>query len=240
MSRRTIVQKGRTGSDLFIYCHLDPSILAARAKSIVPNDAVVSELWGNGTAAYAGAVQHYGGWLPWIHQIQKECGVDEFRRVYLTTWSAGSAVALSVCQQQPENARPDAIVMLDGFYGSKPAGSKQGDGRVLVTEQMGCLADYAIKAAYGDGYRFISTYSHIQTPYASSRECNEWLRAQVEAELATCLAPDLLAEEVNGHKFLQSWRHKQFFMYAFAGQDAKEHIRHAHMFNEIWHWLKTG
>ena len=44
--KRTVVQAGDGDpTDLIVYCHIEPSVVARRVREVTP-DAVVVELWG--------------------------------------------------------------------------------------------------------------------------------------------------------------------------------------------------
>lgn len=231
----TLLQKGFEGSDLFVYCHIDPNLLTEHVKTLFPGDAVWVELRGEGTSAYRGVSAEYGGWDRWVDTIEKKCGC-RFARHFLTTWSAGSQVVKDVCLA---GYRPDGILMLDGLYEGKPPSSKTGDGKITVSEYIEAISQYATDAAREDSTtKFIATYSDIMTPYASSRECQEWIRARVEGTLGYGIGPDLSIEILNGRKITESFRTNGFRQIGTKGHDAAEHCFHAHLYRELWKVLK--
>jgi hypothetical protein len=240
MPPRTILQTGSTPlCDLFAYAHLAAPDDVRQRVAATTKDAVVFELWGNGTSAYRAALPAYGGtWRAYVAGLQAKLGTT-FRRTCLTSWSAGSQFvkdALVAFAKDPAAGRPDAIVMLDGLYGAKPAGSKPGDGQVHVDAALSALADYAVDAARGEGPILVVFHSRIPTPYASSKECAEALQRMVETALGKDMAPDptLTPADLDGHRFAEALSLGNFHLVEFPGTDAKEHMREAHLYDEVW------
>lgn len=228
MRRRTIVQRGDAGENLFIYCHTDAKLVKSRVTGRI-SDAVAVEHWGAGASAYRPLLEAYGGFDAWIAAIARECGKDGFRRVCLTTWSAGSQVAKEVCKG---GSLPDAIVMLDGLYASKPAGARPGDGQVAVDEGLRAIARYAADAARGERIMAI-LHSEIPTSYASSAECAAAVRRMVEAEVGPLgLDPDVSAEEVGA--FTGAVGAGGLHILGFPGTGAAEHVREGQLYDTCW------
>lgn len=232
MGKPVIVQKG-SGKDLFAYFHIEPSYIRDQAKAAT-TDTVVAELWGLGTSSYKTALASYGGWKKYVAMIAKEAGTPAFQRTCLTTWSAGSQMIKSVCRAA-EADQPDAIVSLDGIYGTKPPGSRAGDGAILWDPEFEGIGRYALRAARGECI-FVLLHSQIATPYGSSGEAADAIRAFVEREMGeemhwdACLSPD----DLDKHQFREAYVLGNFHLVAFPGIDAKEHVREAHLFDEVW------
>lgn len=240
--KTTILQHGSSCSDLIVYAHIDGSIL----KPVVPtvtSDAFISLFAGAGTSAYKGAVSSVGGWPGFVAQLSEPLGYKP-RRTALITWSAGSQVAMEACAG-PEV--PDAVVMLDGLYGGKPKGSKMGDGQVLPSPGLDAVAVCATAAARReknvhvvDGATvetervFVIFHSRIPTPYASSKECAEYVQARVEAALGEKMQPatDVDASLLDGHFFVEALALGNLRIIEFLGANAGEHIREAHLWDE--------
>jgi len=238
-SRQTIVQPGESNPrDLFIFVHIDAPYVRQEAR-LATRDAVVAELWGAGTSAYRPLLAAYGGLRGWVAGIVQRLGPDamiamdgapmapQIRRVCLTTWSAGSQVAKDVCAGADW---PDALVMLDGLYGNKPAGSRAGDGRVVMDAGLAGIARYAAAAARGERVCVI-LHSAIPTPYASSSECAAAVRAAVEAETRLAFQPVELPEL---SPLREAWQIGNLTIVGYAGATGAEHVREAHLFDEIW------
>ncbi len=239
MARQTIVQNG-DGDDLFVYVHIEGSYIRDQARAAT-KDTVVSELWGAGTSAYRSMIAGYGGWGKYVSAIAQKLGKRGFQHECLTTWSAGSEVIKTVCL----GARtPDAIVSLDGIYGTKPPGSRAGDGNVLFDAGLEAIAKFALAAARRQKH-FVLLHSSIATPYGSSAECAARIRRYVEEQLGQEMVPnrDLDPSELDHHKFAEALVLGNFHLLEFAGRDAKEHVRQAHLFDEVWRkwipWAKT-
>jgi hypothetical protein len=234
MSRRTIVQKGEEGSDLFIYCHIDPALVRARVSGRV-RDAVVVERWGEGTRTYRPLLETYGGFAAWVAELGAACGKkDGFSRVCLTTWSAGSQVAKEVCKG---NDWPDAILMLDGLYGDKPPGSKSSDGNVVFDEGLAAIARYATAAACGQ-YTMGILHSEIGTPYASSRECAAAVRQKVEEAIGAPLEPDPTVTAETLGAFTEAVSAGNLHIVGFPGVGPAEHVREGQLYDACWRlWL---
>ena len=240
--KTTILQHGSSCSDLIVYAHIDGSIL----KPVVPtvtSDAFISLFAGAGTSAYKGAVSSVGGWPGFVAQLSEPLGYKP-RRTALITWSAGSQVAMEACAG-PEV--PDAVVMLDGLYGGKPKGSKMGDGQVLPSPGLDAVTVCATAAARReknihmvDGVTvetervFVIFHSRIPTPYASSKECAEYVQARVEAALGEKMerAVDVDAALLDGHFFVEALALGNLRIVEFGGANAGEHIREAHLWDE--------
>lgn len=232
--KTTILQNGGPCSDLLVYAHIDGSIL----KPIVPsvtNDAMVTLFAGAGTSAYRGAVAGVGGWRPFVASLEKVVG-HPVNRTLLISWSAGSQVALEACGSEDG---PDTIVMLDGLYGGKPPGSKMGDGKVSPSPLLEAAVSFALKAARrektprGVERMLVIFHSRIATSYASSKECAEYVQARVEAEIGKMQpASDVDAHLLDGHFFLDALALGNLRIVEFAGADAAEHIRQAHLWDE--------
>lgn len=239
MSGRTILQSGSSCSDLFVYVHIEGSYIAPRVKQVT-TDAFVTELRGAGTSAYKGIIAGHGGWAGYVHEIASTIG-HPFKRTCLITWSAGSQCALEAAASAET---PDAIVMMDGLYGGKPAGSKMGDGKVNWTPALEALGNYAVQAARGEKI-LVMFHSNIPTPYASSKECVNAVRAYVESKIGTAMDPiGLAATDTDGHACKAAWELGNLRIVEFAGQDAKEHITIAHLYDEacaLWvPWLNDA
>jgi hypothetical protein len=236
--RRVILQKGTTSPcHLVAYAHIDPSAIKAHVAETTPACAVV-EFWGEGTSTYKQVLPTFGGsWARYVESVERAIG-KTLDKTCLTSWSAGSQLPKDVCFAGGERL-PDAIVMMDGLYGSKPAGSKPGDGKVVMDPELTALADYAVKAARG-GCVFVLFHSKIPTPYASSKECAEAIRAYVESALGQTMTPDatLTAADLDNHQFYAALVLGDFHLVEFPGMDAKEHVTEAHLYDEAWHrWV---
>ena len=234
-----IVRQG--SADLATYCHYDPKTLA---KSLGATTAtVVVELRGAGTSSYAPLLVSYGGTAGWLDAIAKKAGrVDPWRRWCLTCWSAGGEVAKRVAALG-DGPRPDAMVLLDAVYGSKPPGSRSGDGRVVIDPGLRALAAYALAAARGET-TMVLVHSRIATPYASSKECVEALLELVEAELGERLGPDvsLTPADLDGRPFAEALAHGNLHVLEYVGAGKAEHIAEAALFDDVWRrwvpWLE--
>ncbi|NUO50681.1 MAG: hypothetical protein HOV80_17660 [Polyangiaceae bacterium] len=236
-ARQFIVQKG-SGPNLFVYSHLFETPEVKKRVAETTSDAVVIEFWGAGTAAYKTVLPAYGGWEKYLDTVAKSSGRERFERVTLTTWSAGSQLAKSVCRSAPR-VWPDAIVSLDGIYGSKPPGSKPGDGNVIFDPETKALAEYALAAARGEKI-LVLLHSDISTPYGSSGECAQLIRRYVEDILDQEMVDDesVTAAELDGHQFREALVLGNFHLLSFPGRDAKEHMREAHLYDEVWtRWI---
>jgi peptidoglycan hydrolase-like protein with peptidoglycan-binding domain len=238
MARSKLVQKG-TGNDLFVYMHIEPespevAVQAARAT----RDTVFVDFWGNGTSAYKTVIPYYGGWRKLVASIAARAGRASFDHVCLTTWSAGSHIIKAVCRGA-DYTWPDAIVSLDGLYGTKPPGARAGDGNVIFDVELQAVADYALAAARGDRIMVI-LHSSISTPYGSSGECANLIRAYVERSLGREMELDqsLAPADLDRHEFAEALVLGNLHIVEFAGRDAAEHIREAHLFDEVWRkWI---
>lgn len=244
MGRQKILQRG-TGSDLFAYFHIEPESKEVAAQAArATTDTVVAEIWGVGTSAYKTVMPSYGGWARYVESIAKKVGRDRFDRVCLTTWSAGSQIIKTVCRGA-QHTWPDAIVSLDGLYGTKPAGAKPGDGNVILDAEFEAVAGFALEAARGNRL-FVILHSSISTPYGSSGECAALIRHYVEQQLGREMERDesISAAELDGHQFTEALVLGNFHLLEFAGRDAKEHMRQAHLFDEVWRrwipWANDG
>jgi hypothetical protein len=234
MRRRTIVQKGEEGADLFLYCHIDPAKVAARAKGLA-RGAMVVERWGEGTRAYRPLLEVYGGFAAWVASVAVECEKDSFGHIALTTFSAGSQVAKEVCKG---DAWPDAIVMLDGLYGDKPPGSRPGDGKVVLDEGLSAIATYATAAARGERIMVI-LHSAIPTPYASSSECAAAVQQKVEEALGGApLSPDPTASPEALGAFTEAVSAGGLHIVGFPGTSGAEHTREGELYEACFRlWL---
>lgn len=241
MSKRTIIQPGTSDpADLFLYVHIDPAYVRDEAGHAT-RDAVVTELWGPTTSAYGSLLDAYGGFRAWVQSIETKLS-KRFVRTCLTTWSAGSQVAKDVCRRaQLWDARdvpvgfdhallPDAIVMLDGLYAPKPVGSKPGDGKVIFDPGLGAIAHYACLAAKGEKILVI-LHSRIPTAYGSSAECAAELRRYVEGHVGE---PFETIEADDLGPFESAVRLRNLIVIGFPGTGAAEHVREAHLFDEVW------
>lgn len=240
MSKQTIVQPGTSHPrDLFLFCHIAGDYIRDEAAHAT-RDAVIAELWGEGTSAYKPLLATYGGFRGWVKQVETKLSTA-VRRVCLTTWSAGSQVAKDVCAGgMMFNAStyagldyaklPDAIVMTDGLYAVKPEGSKPGDGQVVMDEGLTALAWYAVAAAKGERV-MVLMHSAIPTPYASSAECCAAVRKFVEGKLGLPFEPIAFSEGVGLRDAVQVGT---LTILGFGGADGAEHVREAHLFDEVW------
>jgi hypothetical protein len=233
--RQTILQVG-TGNDLFAYFHIGATYIKDEAKTAT-SDTVVVELWGNGTNAYRPVIPGYGGWKAYVDGVAKRVGKPKFEHVCLTTWSAGSQIIKTVCRGAP-NEQPDAIVSCDGLYGNKPPGSKPGDGNVAFDAEIEAVARYALAAAKGEKI-FVLLHSMIATPYGSSSEVAMRIRRYVEEQMGREMEPDSLTPaELGSHQFTEALVLGSFHLIEFPGRDGAEHVREAHLFDEVWRrWI---
>jgi hypothetical protein len=234
MGKQVIVQHG-TGKDLFCYFHIEPSYIADQAKRAT-TDTVVGELWGLGTGAYKAVMPSYGGWKKYVAALAAKVGVASFEHTCLTTWSAGSQILKTVCRGTD---LPDALVSLDGLYGTKPPGSRPGDGQVIFDVEIEAVARYALAAARGERV-FVLLHSAISTPYGSSGEVAQLIRAFVERELGREMQPDASVSraDLDGHGFTDALVLGDFHLLEFPGRDAKEHVTEGHLFDEVWRkWI---
>lgn len=230
-SKRIIVQPGETTPcDLFLYAHVGADFIREEA-SHATRDAVVAEFWGQGTVAYKALMPAYGGFKGWVAGLETKLS-KKFRRVCLTTWSAGSQVAEDVCKG---NDWPDALVMLDGLYAPKPEGSKPGDGKVVFDDGLKAVANFALAAARGERICVI-LHSNIQTPYASSGECAKAILTFVEGQLGEPLED---VKETIGPKdklgpMVSAKCLRNLTIIEYGGANGAEHVREAHLFDEVW------
>lgn len=251
--KTSILQHGACGSDLIVYAHIDGSILAPKIPTVT-NDAFVTLFAGLGTSAYR-VVLSNGGWSAVLTKLSEELGFKP-RRTALITWSAGSEVAMSACASKDV---PDVVIMLDGLYAGKPKGSTIGDGQVTNNPGLDAVTACATAAAWReknvrvvDGEnveterRFVIFHSRIATTYASSKECAEYVQARVEAALGEKMRPatDVDATLLDGHFFVEALALGNLRIVEFAGANAGEHIREAHLWDEaakLWiPWLQDA
>ena len=243
MPNRTIVQPGTSlPSDLFAYFHASADIVQNETRAAT-DDAVVAEFWGQGTSAYSRALAAYGGsWDSYVAGLERKLN-KPFWKTCLTTWSAGSQFAKDACRAMLDAGelggekyagRLDALVMLDGMYSAKPPGAKPGDGKVLVDRGLSALFYFALAAARGECVMVV-LHSAIVTPYASSGECAAALREFVESEMGVKMSQDAsLGGEFVGRKFSEALALGDLHLVGFPGNDAKEHVAEAHLFDEAW------
>lgn len=239
--RETILQAGSTGSDLVVYAHIDGSML----KPIVPtitSDAFVTLFAGTGTNAYRGVIG--GSWRAYVASLESEGKLGHpVARTALITWSAGSQVAMEACADADP---PDAVVMLDGLYAGKPKGSTMGDGQVIDNAGLDAVVKCAVAAARREKSPrdvervFVIFHSRIPTPYASSKECAERVQMRVELALGEKMQPatDVRSELLDGHFFVEALALGNLRIVEFAGANAGEHIKEAHLWDEaVKLWL---
>lgn len=230
----SILQGGSPGSDLIVYAHMDGAFLKPMVPAVT-DDAVISLYSGPTTGAYKGTVSSVGGWRAYVASLEAKLG-HGVNRTLLISWSAGSQVAVEACAAEDP---PDTVVMLDGLYGSKPPGSKPGDGQVVPSAALAGVVSFAIRAASGEvsprgvERKLIIFHSRIATTYASSKECAEYVQKAVEAELgpmqpASDVAPGLL----DGHDFVEALALGNLRIVEFAGATTGEHVREAHLWDE--------
>lgn len=239
MPKQTIIPGG-AGNDLFVYAHIDPSAI----RDVVPqatDDHVITELWGVGTSAYRPVLGMYGGWRKYVADVAERCGVAKFEHTCIVGWSAGGAFALEVLEAAGENDAelPDAVVLLDAVYSSKPPGSRPSDGRVVWTPELAALERYAIAAAREEKILVI-THSAIQTPtYASSGECVNELVRRVQTAIGRQLDIDAEAHQVmKHHPPVLARRAGNLRILSFVGATAAEHVAEAHLYDEVWRaWI---
>jgi peptidoglycan hydrolase-like protein with peptidoglycan-binding domain len=238
MARSKLVQKG-TGDDLFVYMHIEPESPEVAAQAArATRDTVFVDFWGNGTSAYKTVIPYYGGWRKLVASVAARAGRESFDHVCLTTWSAGSHIIKAVCRGA-DYTWPDAIVSLDGLYGTKPPGARAGDGNVVFDVDLQAVAAYAAAAARGERIMVI-LHSSISTPYGSSGECANLIRAYVERTLEREMERDesLTPADLDRHAFAEALVLGNLHLIEFAGRDAAEHIREAHLFDEVWRkWI---
>lgn len=236
----TTIQRGASCSDLIVYAHIDGSILRP-VVPVVTSDAFMTVFAGAGTSAYRGIVNGADGWRGFVAAAEDALG-HSVTRTCLITWSAGSQVALEACASVDP---PDAVVMLDGLYASKPKGSRVGDGQVVPSKDLEAVVDFAVRAARrektarGVERVMVVFHSRIATNYASSKECAEYVQARVEAALGERMQPatDVDATMLDGHFFAEALALGNLRVVEFAGAGAGEHIREAHLWDEaskIW------
>lgn len=236
---QTVLNRGSVGGDLLVYFHIDPSLLQPMAASFA-DDALVVELAGNGTSAYRGLVVNSGGWSGYTSALMSKL-VHGVQRTAVVSWSAGSQAA---AESVMGGATPDVLVMLDGLYAPKQAGSKPGDGRVQWTPELEAVAKYATRAARGEKTCVI-LHSRIPTPYASSKECAEAVQAAVEKVLGMKMQPaiDVTPTQLDGHTPAQTLVLGNLRILEFPGANGAEHITQAHLWDEVcklWvPWLFT-
>lgn len=251
--KTSILQHGACGSDLIVYAHIDGSILAPKVPTVT-SDAFVTLFAGLGTSAYRTALSN-GGWSRLLSELSEELGFKP-RRTALITWSAGSEVAMAACASKDV---PDVIIMLDGLYAGKPKGSVIGDGQVTnnpgldaVTACVTAAArrEKTVRMMNGESVeterRFVIFHSRIATTYASSKECAEYVQARVEEALGEKMKPatDVDATLLDGHFFAEALALGNLRIIEFAGANAGEHIREAHLWDEaakLWiPWLQDA
>lgn len=230
--KETILQAGNNCSDLIVYAHIDGSILRPVVPTVT-SDAFVTLFAGTGTAAYKGAI---GSWRGFVSKLEGEIG-HPVNRTALITWSAGSQVAMEACADADP---PDAVVMLDGLYAGKPRGAAMGDGQVVDNAGLDAVVKCAVSAARGEKSSrgasrvFVIFHSRIPTPYASSKECAEYVQMRVETAVGAKMtaASDVRPELLDGHFFVEALALGNLRIVEFAGANAGEHIKEAHLWDE--------
>lgn len=225
---QTVLSKGSASGDLLVYFHIAPSLLQPMAASFA-DDALVVELAGNGTGAYRGLVAN-DGWSSYVSSLMAKLG-HGVQRTAVVSWSAGSQAAAETLMG---GATPDALIMLDGLYTPKPAGSKPGDGRVQWTPELDAVARYATRAARGEKTCII-LHSRIPTPYASSKECAEAVQFAVEKALGVKMQPaiDVTPTQLDDHTPAQALALGNLRILEFPGADGAEHVAEAHLWDEV-------
>jgi hypothetical protein len=143
-----------------------------------------------------------------------------FRRITVTSFSAGFGGVRELLKVPETFARIDALVMADSIYaGFVGEAAKR---RVDPANMEGFLK-FAREAAEGRK-RFILSHSQLHTPdYASTVETADYLLAQIGGTRET------LKEEWPGEMTLLSrFRRKGLEIYGFAGDTGPDHMKHLH------------
>jgi len=154
----------------------------------------------------------------------------QFERIYLSSFSAGYGAVRAIIRRPEDMARIDGIVLLDGLHTDYiPEQTLLANGGALNTAKLDHFVSFARKAAEG-AKRFIVTHSEIfPGTYASTTETADYLIESMQAKRRPVLiwgplGMQQVSETVLGH----------FYVFAFAGNTAPDHVDH---FHALFHFL---
>lgn len=235
-----VVRRDR-GTSLFIFAHIDARAIRAEVEAAT-NERVVDEFWGVSTRAYLSILEAYGGWSRYVERLAALYEIPAFEHTALACWSMGGDlghdVLLDAYRLENANVLPDALVLLDAVYGSKPSGSVMGDGQVVWSAHLEVITQYALEAAEGSRI-CILIHAARATPYASSRECIQAILARVETALGHAVPRDesLTAAELEGRGFTQPLAIGNLHVLGFPG-DSSQAVAETHLFDRAWQsWI---
>jgi hypothetical protein len=182
------------------------------------------------SAAYAQPFREDPGLFPRLLDLAWDgaglSGEAQFRRVFLSSFSAGYGAVREILKSPQAFERIDGIVAADSIY----AGLEEGtDSRTPKREQMRDFRRFARAAAAGEKI-FVVSHSDLVTPYASTRETAddllravEIVRRPVEGEReAGSFAPVTMASK------------GRFLVVGYPGTTGDDHLVHLREIHALW------
>jgi hypothetical protein len=155
-------------------------------------------------------------------------GVEKpaWRRVVVSSFSAGYGGVREMLKDEAAYARIDALVLADSLYAGY-AGS--GTERRVNPEQMSGFVRFAKAATAGEKWFILSHCLLKPDGYASTGETADFLLAAVAGKREA-------VEETwpGGLKLQTRYRGKQFEVYGFAGDAGPDHMRHLQNLASFW------
>jgi hypothetical protein len=161
----------------------------------------------------------------------EKLGVDKprWRRVTVSSFSAGYGGVRELLKDPGAYARIDALVLADSLYAGYVGSGAE---RRVNPEQMDGFARFARAAVAGEKWFILSHCQLKPDGYASTAETAEFLLTAVGGKR------EAVDETWAGSLKLESrFRGKQFEVYGFAGDAGPDHMRHLHNLAAFWERL---
>ena len=188
---------------------------------------------GHGSSAYEIPFKNSDSFYQLIAAISDSMNM-EFRKIYLTSFSAGYGAVRAILNDSTQFNNIDGIVLLDGLHTDYiPEKLTLAEGGQLNTDKLNCFLEFSKQALNGKK-TFIITHSEIfPGTYASTTETANYLINETGCEREPVLKWGVLgmqqtSEVING----------DFIVFGFAGNSAPDHIDHFHALFNLLQYLE--
>lgn len=191
-----------------------PGLSSAYSKPFVKNAKLFDQILGDSLAATS---------------AYRAESTDEWRRVCVSSFSAGYGATREILKTPPNTERIDGVVTADSIY----AGIHEPElKREVDKNDMRDFLQFA-ELAVECKKTFVLTHSNQSTPYASTTETANYLIDSLQIERQN----DLSITTPKLHQTSSAGKGK-FIILGFSGTTGDEHMQHLHHIDLFWNRLQ--
>lgn len=191
-----------------------PGLSSAYSKPFEKNAKLFDQILGDSLAATA---------------VYRPESTDEWRRVCVSSFSAGYGAIREILKTPPHMERIDGVVTADSIYAGLQEPELKRDVDKNDMRNFLQFAELAVECKK----TFVLSHSNQSTPYASTTETANYLidSLRIERRNEMSIMTPKLHQSSSAEK-------GKFFVFGFSGTTGDEHMQHLHHIDLFWNRLQ--